>query len=64
MIEKIKETDKFMIERQAKKKCLDFETKQLEKKSKKIEKKNKKDFLIIYIKKKWRKKEILIKQVE
>ena len=44
MIEKIKETDKFMIERQAKKKCLDFETKQLEKKSKKIEKKNKKDF--------------------
>ena len=44
MIEKIKETDKFMIERQAKKKYLDYETKQLEKKAKKIEKKNKKDF--------------------
>ena len=44
MIEKIKETDKFMIERQAKKKYLDFETKQLEKKAKTIEKKNKKDF--------------------
>ena len=44
MIEKIKETDQFMIERQAKKKYLDFETKQLEKKAKTIEKKNKKDF--------------------
>ena len=44
MIEKIKETDQFMIQRQAKRKYLDFETKQLEKKAKKIEKKNKKDF--------------------
>ena len=44
MIEKIKETDQFMTQRQAKKKCLDFQTEQLRKKAKIIEKKNENDF--------------------
>ena len=44
MIEKIKETDQFMTQRQAKKKCLDFQTEQLKKKAKIIEKKNENDF--------------------
>ena len=44
MIEKIKETDLFMTQRQAKKKCLDFQTEQLKKKAKIIEKKNENDF--------------------
>ena len=44
MIEKIKETDQFMTQRQAKKKCLDFQTEQLRKKAKKIEEKNDNDF--------------------
>ena len=42
--EKIKETDQFMTQRQAKKKCLDFQTEQLRKKAKKIEEKNDNDF--------------------
>ena len=43
MIEKIKETDQFLTQKQAKKKCLDFESNQLEQLSKKIEEKNKKE---------------------
>lgn len=43
MIEKIKETNQFLTQKQAKKKCLDFESNQLEQLSKKIEEKNKKE---------------------
>ena len=43
MIEKIKETDQFLTQKQAKKKCLDFEANQLEQLSQKIEEKNKKE---------------------
>lgn len=43
MIEKIKETDQFLTQKQAKKKCLDFEANQLEQLSQKIEEKSKKE---------------------
>lgn len=43
MINKIKETDQFLNEKLAKKKCLDYETEQLEKEAKKAEEKYKKE---------------------